>query len=959
MLKRNIKNLIITKEGNEWSGMREKKKFLHVKKVFFTMLSVIILLPILATAGDLNGRVTDITDGTGMVNAIVTLIPSDGSATLYVPADGEGNYTFKAVPSGNYKLKVTYVGFSSYEKSVTISDENGTVLVSMTPTSINMNAITVSASRRPEKVVDAPAAVSLVESEDISERATLTVTEHVKGLPGVDVSSTGLNQSNVVVRGFNNIFSGALMVLTDNRIARVPSLRFNAFNFMPTTNEDIERIEVVSGPGSALYGPNSANGVMHIITKSPFSSQGTTISVGGGERDVAIFSGRHAGVLGEKIGYKFTGQYYQGTDWEHNEPSEPDSLVLFNRYYTETGTVDDTIKTLFKSERDFDIKKISATGRVDFVLGENSSLIFNGGFNQSTGIELTGLGAGQVDGWSYKYAQARLNYKDLFIQTFVNASDAGDTYLLETGQMIVDKSKLWVTQIQHRYEPNEKSSLTYGIDALYTRPNTENTINGRNEEADNINEYGVYIQGDYKFTDKLKFVGAFRVDDNDQLEDKVYSPRAGLVYQPDANNNFRFTYNRAFTTPDNNNLFLDILVKKNPFFTGLDLRVQGVPETGFTWRYDGNGNPMFRSGFDGYSQWHSLDDQTLMNAAWQTNRAVTTGGIQQSLAAAGLDPTQIAGIALMLDAITPSTLTNVGNMMMVFDQDLLTFVPASPDNIEDIDRMRPTITQTLEVGYKGVYNNNFQFSIDAYRTQKDDFVGPLTIENPTIHLNGTELAAELTTAIGTAYAGADALTQGTLLATFDALASGGNGNGTPVDELVAAYTTGGAGLPFGVFAPEQQNDPNAVLISYRNFGEITFYGADLAAAYHINQNWNIGATYSYVSKNFFAKSASQVHDIYLNAPKNKFGTYLNYANPSNNISAQLRFRWVEGFKMSSPFFGSEVKTYNLIDFNFGFDIVNNTQFSLSVQNVLDNMHSEFVGGAEMGRLAIARITQSF
>ena len=55
------------------------------------------------------------------------------------------------------------------------------------------------------------------------------------------------------------------MSLVDNRIARVPSLRVNAYSLIPTASEDIEQIEVVSGPGAALYGPNSANGVMHIL----------------------------------------------------------------------------------------------------------------------------------------------------------------------------------------------------------------------------------------------------------------------------------------------------------------------------------------------------------------------------------------------------------------------------------------------------------------------------------------------------------------------------------------------------------------------------------------------------------------------------------------------------------------------------------------------------------------------
>src|SRR5690606_34235647 len=120
----------------------------------------------------------------------------------------------------------------------------------------------------------------------IEERVALSPVEHVKALPGVDVAQTGLTQSNVVTRGFNNVFSGALLVMTDNRYASVPSLRFNAYNMIPTTPFDVERMEVLLGPAAALYGPNSASGVLHIITTSPIDDPGTKVAMSAGERGV-------------------------------------------------------------------------------------------------------------------------------------------------------------------------------------------------------------------------------------------------------------------------------------------------------------------------------------------------------------------------------------------------------------------------------------------------------------------------------------------------------------------------------------------------------------------------------------------------------------------------------------------------------------------------------------------------
>ena len=99
---------------------------------------------------------------------------------------------------------------------------------------IQLDQVSVTTSRRQEKVLDAPAAISVLDDTQIDSRVAVTTTEHFKSLPAVDVFNTGITQSNVTVRGFSNVFSGSLLSLVDNRIARVPSLRVNAYNFIPT-----------------------------------------------------------------------------------------------------------------------------------------------------------------------------------------------------------------------------------------------------------------------------------------------------------------------------------------------------------------------------------------------------------------------------------------------------------------------------------------------------------------------------------------------------------------------------------------------------------------------------------------------------------------------------------------------------------------------------------------------------
>ncbi|MEE8404155.1 MAG: TonB-dependent receptor plug domain-containing protein, partial [candidate division Zixibacteria bacterium] len=245
--------------------------------IFVAVIVVFCFLSITtaANAASISGQVTSRVNGSGLGQATVTALAAEGAEAISAKADDNGNYLVTGLSPGDYLLTVSYVGFSPQTFTVTVGDSELTHNFALTPSLINLQNISVTASRAEEKLVDAPAAVHVVSEEEIASHTALSPADHVRGLPSVDVVSTGLNQANVVVRGFNNIFSGALMVMVDNRIARVPSLRFNAYQFIPTTDEDIQSIEVVSGPGSALYGPNAAAGVLHIITKSPFSHQGT------------------------------------------------------------------------------------------------------------------------------------------------------------------------------------------------------------------------------------------------------------------------------------------------------------------------------------------------------------------------------------------------------------------------------------------------------------------------------------------------------------------------------------------------------------------------------------------------------------------------------------------------------------------------------------------------------------
>ncbi|HET6700826.1 MAG TPA: TonB-dependent receptor, partial [Gemmatimonadaceae bacterium] len=511
-----------------------------------------------AQNGTIAGRVTDADGARPVVGATVQALTGTGSSAGGALTNDEGQYRFGVAP-GTYTLSVRRIGYGEIERRNVVVTAGGAtdVDVTLSAVAIVLNPTVVTGSRMPEKAQDAPSHTEVVTPQIIEERFTLTPVDQIRSVPGVDYASTGVQGGNVVVRGFNNVFSGAMLTISDYRYATVPSLRVNTPYLVPTPNEDVGQIEVVLGPGAALYGPNAANGVMHIISKSPFESKGTTVSLGAGNRSVLRGAVRHAGTSGERFGYKISGQILKAEDWHYTDPAE----------------------TL---PRDFDVERWSGELRFDIRPTQTTELILTGGRAfAGTALEMTGIGTAQAKDWSYDFGQARFRWNRLFAQAFLNTSNTSDTYLLRTGQRVIDKSRVIVGQIQHGLDFGERQTFIYGIDYSKTEPRTLGTINGRNEDIDEIAELGAYLQSETRLSDMFDLVVAGRVDDHSELEDPVFSPRAALVFKADTGHTLRFTYNRAFNTPTTNNLFLDLIAQQIPPY---NVRTIGVPQTGLQFR---------------------------------------------------------------------------------------------------------------------------------------------------------------------------------------------------------------------------------------------------------------------------------------------------------------------------------------------------------------------------------------
>ncbi len=909
-----------------------------------------------AQTATLRGRVSDAQTGAPLPQ--VNVLIKSAARVTGAAADREGRFEIKNLEAGDYEVRASMLGYEKQTTNITLqAGEEKELNFRLSPSDLQLNPVVTSASRHQEKALEAPAAIAVVETEEVQRRSALTMIDHVRALPGVDVASNGLVQSSMVVRGFNSLFSTNLLVLTDNRYANVPSLRVNSYNMIPISNDDVARLEVVSGPGSALYGPNCANGVLHLITRSPFESAGTTISLGGGGRDFLNVSQRgpgggsnvynaalrHAGVINEKIGYKISAQYNRGQDWQSYLPVDVAPRKLLFGYQTAAGKTA-TGDSVF-NQPDFAVEKIAGEARVDFRFTPNTALLLNAGVNRVDQIDLTTVGAFQVKDWTYSFAQARVTHKNLFVQGFVNASDAGETFGLRTGNFTLDNSKLFVGQVQHSYGLGNRQRFTYGLDAQLTRPDTKSTIHGRNEDRDNINEVGVYAQSETQLSSKLEAVAALRYDRHNHLEPQ-YSPRAALVFKPQANHNFRATYNRAFRTPTPATFFVDILAENipspfNPAKPLLSIRAFETPGA-MTFHRDDNGRPQMMTQLLppglGYVP-------ANVNTVWPALRQILILGAPpelQALLAATLPQALGSEVAGDLRRLNPLT----------EEFDLIT-------EVKDRPALKPEINNTFEFGYKGVLAEKLLVGVDVYHTQYKDFLSELQTLNPNVFANPAQLGAAL---------------QPTAIAITNAFIA----QGFPAEvaqaqaaAIVTGLVTSAAQLPLGVVSPEQIANDTDVILTNRNFGDISVNGVDLSFTYFASPRWMFAGNYSFVTKqgfNLFQRAnrvyfqnLAGVDDIALNAPANKAALSVQYRNLAKSFEVELRGRYVEGFPMKSGVYAGEVQTYFVSDANLAYNLpfASGTRFSLSALNLFDQKHREFVGAPILGRLVLAKLTQTF
>lgn len=918
-------------------------------------------------SGSLSGKVTASEGGFPLGAARVQAL--SGARVVGAAVTGDDGAYRMDVPAGTYDMLVLRIGYTPMRRNAVQISGATTFDAALAPGITRLDAVVATASRREEKAIDAPAQVQVVTDTEVEERATVTLAGHVQGKAGVDVSQGGVAQSNIVGRGFNNAFSGSMLMLQDYRFAGVPSLRVNIPLLFTGTNEDIERVEVLLGPASALFGPNAANGVLHVITKSPFSSRGNTVTIDGGERSMLRTAVRSSYVLNDKLGIKLSGEMMRADDFEYLDPGEPTNI-------TRGGASVPNV-------RDFTVERLSGEARVDIRPKNGLELITSVGTTEiGNGIELTAAnGSAQVRNWRYTTLQQRMRWNRLFAQVFMNISYSGNadstdldgTFLLRSGQPIVDQSRVTSFQAQHGWDIHPKVSVDYGADYIKTNPRTGNTINGRNEDVDDMTEMGAYAQSTIRLHPKLDLLGAFRVDRHELIDGAFTSPRAALTFKPSATQSARVTYNRAFNTPQNFSFFLDLIQARNPSGLPFNIRALGnPPKKG--WKFDrscatGAGGLCMRSAFvptsnNGGAMIPAQAGLGLPGLVFGQRNALITG-IQAQLQAGGMSAAQANAAATGI--VNELQAQNAGLPNIVTQVRYLTATSTlDPTLLTDIEPLKASYNTTYEVGYKGVLRKA-RFDVAFWSQERGDVGTPAGLATPNVFMQSASLTAHMTPRIsGVLQAGGMSAAQANAVAA----------------QVSAGLSTQLSPAPMGTIT---FNDPTLaptadVLATYQTiYKTVTLWGSDVAADYLINDELTATATYGYASKTVFDEVMdSRLAPMTSNAPAHKGSLTLKYAQ-TRGWGGEIRGRYSDAYTVNSgvystygtflsPNAGGQPYSYAPVPAGTLVDLGVNRRFliaqrdalvALTVTNLLNREQATFAGVPAVGRLSVLRLQYSF
>ena len=392
--------------------------------------------------------------------------------------------------------------------------------------SIEINTV----SKKQKSISETAAAVFVITQEDIRRSGYTSIPELLRMVPGFQVARNDTNTWSISSRGFNGIFANKLLVLMDGRSVYSPSFGGVYWDAQDAILADIERIEVVRGPGATLWGANAVNGIVNIITKSATETTGGLASVGLGNEDKGIVSLRY----GRKLGEQTDGRaYLKLSDRDSSVSlatgqSSRDEWQGAQGGFRLDGQIDSTYRWTLQGdayEQRYDQVSTLTQATPPF-------LVFADDSAKATGWNLLA----RVETDTSETGSASL-------QVYFDHANRDEIYLEQTFDTLdID--------FQHSFEPTAGSELIWGLGYRRIEDDFESTFTVSTTPAsDTQHLFSAFAQGEIELLeDELQLTLGSKFEHNDYTGFE-YQPSIRLLWTPTARHSVWGAVSRAIRTP--------------------------------------------------------------------------------------------------------------------------------------------------------------------------------------------------------------------------------------------------------------------------------------------------------------------------------------------------------------------------------------------------------------------------
>jgi len=447
----------------------------------------------------------------------------------------------------------------------------------------------VSASRQTTNALSAPAPTTIITAEEIRLSGATTLWDLLRRVPGISVLTSDAGGADVALRGFNQRVSNKVLVLVDGRSVYLDFVGSTFFRTMSVGLQDIERIEVIRGPGATLYGASAFGGVVNIITRRPGRTQEGEVQVRGGSGGVLHSSGRFAGREG-KLSWRGSVGYEQA-----------------QRFEREFGDRSDLVTSV--EDPNIAVRMVRANGGLEVRPSERVQIGLSGGaaYGYTTFL---GIGVFRDFGMLGLHADARfdLQVKGFGLRTFWNhtAATTGPTWQrvgdrdlssdLATHTLDVEalySGTEWTGPVRHDIALGGGYRLKAVDWDFLSGPKLEQHLHG-------------FIEDRITLAPQVAMVAGFRFDQH-PLVGFTPSPRFALLIKPTSGQLIRASVGTAFRNPAFLESYADLVVPSGTV-TGVGLHAQGNPSllpeqiASFQLGYTFEESAFFSFGLEGYYQ---------------------------------------------------------------------------------------------------------------------------------------------------------------------------------------------------------------------------------------------------------------------------------------------------------------------------------------------------------------------